>query len=150
MSLFNKLSTSSVRRQTETSLSPAEAFAAITLVAVAADGYLADEEAATVITTLQKMHLFRSYPHEVLGRMFNRLCSLLQRMGVNGLLEIALESLPHDLYETAFAVTTDIVLADGEVTDEEENLLNRLYRILSIPEATAIKIIDVMMIKNKG
>ena len=150
MSLFNKVSASNVRRQQDLSLSPAEAFAAITLIGIASDGYLAHEEAVTVMSNLQRMHLFRSYPSEVLGRMLNRLGLLLQQMGVNGLLNLALEYLPHDLSETAFAVTTDIVLADGTVTEQEENLLNKLYRDLSIPEATAIKIIDVMMIKNKG
>ena len=150
MSLFNKVSNSSVHRQQDTSLSPAEAFAAIALVAVATDGYVSNEETVTVRATLEKMHLFRSYPSEVVIRMFNRLGLLLQRMGINGFLGMALEYLPHDLYETVFAVVTDIVLADGEVTQEEEKLLNSLYRALSIPESTAIKIIDVMIIKNKG
>jgi hypothetical protein len=54
------------------------------------------------------------------------------------------------LRETAFAVVTDIVLADGEVTDEEEQLLNRLDEDLEIDRNTALTIIQVMLIKNKG
>ena len=56
----------------------------------------------------------------------------------------------NDLTETAFAIATDIVLADGEVTEEEQKLLNDLFQLLEIPEETAIKIIDVMLIKNQG
>jgi uncharacterized tellurite resistance protein B-like protein len=96
------------------------------------------------------MQLFRSYPADVLEKMIDRLLSILQRQGAESLLAAALNSLPHDLNDTAFAVTADIVLADGEVTEEEEEFLNHLHYVLGIPEETAIKIIDVMLIKNRG
>jgi hypothetical protein len=54
------------------------------------------------------------------------------------------------LHETAFAVVSDLVLADGEVTQEEEDLLGDLYRALDLSEEVASKIVDVMLIKNKG
>jgi uncharacterized tellurite resistance protein B-like protein len=148
MSLFDKLS--SARQQTETTLGPAEAFAAVALIAVAADGYAADTEERVLMTTLSRMQLFRSYPADVLEKMIDRLLSILQRQGAESLLAAALNSLPHDLNDTAFAVTADIVLADGEVTEEEEEFLNHLHYVLGIPEETAIKIIDVMLIKNRG
>jgi tellurite resistance protein len=148
MSLFDRVSRT--REQSSVALSPAESFAAITLVAVAADGYLSDEESQSISTTLCRMQLFRSYPREVIGKLFDRLCAILKRQGSEALLDLALNSLPHDLYETAFAVTADLVLADGEVSSEEEDLLNQLYRVLGISEATAVKIIDVMLIKNRG
>ncbi len=133
-----------------TTLGPAEAFAAIALSAVAADGYISNEEIMSLITILSRMQLFRSYSNDVMRRMFDKLLSLFQRQGMEALINLAVTSLPHELNETAFAVTTDIVLADGEVTAEEEQLLNYLYRILNISEATASKIIDVMLIKNRG
>jgi uncharacterized tellurite resistance protein B-like protein len=148
MGLFDKLTNRT--QQSQTTLGPAEAFAAITLIAVAADGYAADSELQAISTILSRMQLFRSYPADVMRKMFDRLLNLLQRQGANNLLTTAVEALPHDLLETAFAVTADIVLADGEVTSEEEDLLNQLYRALQISEETAVKIIDVMLIKNKG
>jgi Tellurite resistance protein TerB. len=66
------------------------------------------------------------------------------------LFKAALETLPDELKETVFAVTTDIALADGEVSEEEEELLNDLYGALGISEEVALNIIDVMLIKNKG
>ncbi|HEY9675364.1 MAG TPA: tellurite resistance TerB family protein [Waterburya sp.] len=148
MSLFDKLS--SARQQSQTILGPAEAFAAIALIAVAADGYAADTEEQVLMTSLSRMQLFRSYPADVIEKMIDRLLSILQRQGVETLFNAALASLPHELQETVFAVTTDIVLADGEVTEEEEELLHQLYRALEISEETAEKIIDVMLIKNRG
>lgn len=82
-------------------------------------------------------------------KMFDKLLGIMQREGLDALFNAATAALPHDLTETAFAVATDIFLADGEVT-EEEKLLNDLCRVLEVPEETAIKIIDVMLIKKKG
>jgi len=148
MSLFDKISRS--HQQNEITLGPAEAFAAIALIAVGADGYAADSEVQSIMTSLSRMQLFRSYPDDVMRKMFDRLLSILQRQGPEILMAASIASLPHELQETAFAITTDIVLADGEVTEEEEEFLNQLYRALEISEETALKIIDVMMIKNRG
>ncbi len=46
-------------------------------------------------------------------------------------------------------VATDLILADGEVT-EEENLLQHLYTQLDISDEKAKNIVDAMIIKNKG
>lgn len=148
MGLFDRVSGG--RTQTNVTLSPAEAFAAIALLAVASDGYLADAEAQVLSTTLSRMQLFRSYPGDVMRRMFDRLLGILSKQGSQTLFNLAVDTLPHDLYETVFAVTTDIVLADGEVTPKEEKLLNELCNSLEIDENKAVKIIDVMLIKNKG
>lgn len=148
MGLFDKITGG--RRQTQTTLGPAEGFAAIALIAVAADGYMTDSEAQVISSTLSRMQLFRSYPGDVMRRMIDKLLGILQRDGIEVLFNAALATLPNELKDTVFAVATDIVLADGEVTEEEEKLLNDLYRALEISEENAIKIIDVMMIKNKG
>jgi tellurite resistance protein len=148
MGLFDKVPRA--RQQNEIILGPAEAFAAIALIAVGADGYAADTEVQSVMTSLSRMQLFRSYPGDVIRKMFDRLLGIIQRQGSETLMATAITALPHELQETAFAITTDIVLADGEVTEEEEEFLNQLYRALEIPEETAVKIIDVMLIKNQG
>ncbi len=41
---------------------------------------------------------------------------MIKRQGYDGFIKTAIATLPHDLYETAFAVATDLVLADGEVS----------------------------------
>ncbi len=148
MGLFDKIS--QTRQQTEVTLGPAEAFAAIALIAVAADGYINDSESQVLSMTLSRMQLFRSYPNDVMKKMLDRLLMLLQRQGVQVLFNAALATLPDELKETVFAVTTDIALADGEISKEEEQLLNDLYSALGLSEETALNIIDVMLIKNKG
>jgi hypothetical protein len=44
-----------------TPLNPAEAFASIALVAIAADGYLADQEGEDMTLLLSRMQLFNNY-----------------------------------------------------------------------------------------
>ncbi|MGB3496043.1 MAG: tellurite resistance TerB family protein [Elainellaceae cyanobacterium] len=149
MGLFDAFRDGGVK-ESQLTLGPAEGFAAVMLLVVASDGYLADDEIRLLNTTLSRMRLFRSYSDDVMRRMFDNLCGILRRDGGAALFEAAIATLPHDLYDTTFAIATDLVLADGQVTKEEEDLLGSLCRALSLPEALVQQVIQVMMIKNKG
>ncbi len=134
----------------EIQLTPAEAFAAIALTAVAADGYITESETQIISNTVSRMQLFSQYSNDEKRSMIDRLFCQIKEQGYDRLMESAIAQLPADLKETVFAIATDITLADGELSDEEENLLNALYSSLDIKEETANKIIEVMFIKNKG
>lgn len=131
-------------------LKPEEAFAAIALVAIAADGYLSDQEGRDMNHVLSRMQLFQSYSHDVMHRMFDKLLSLLKLQGPSVLIDAAKAQLPQHLKETAFAIATDLVLSDGTVTAQEQAFLDDLYRILEISGDTALQIVQVMTIKNRG
>ncbi len=131
-------------------LTPAEAFAAIALTAVAADGMITDSESQIIKTTFKRMELFKGYTAESKTEMIQRLLEQIQGKGYEAIMQSAIAKLPENLKETAFAVATDIVLSDGDLADEEEELLNALYNALEIKEDVATKIIDVMLIKNRG
>ncbi|MDJ0702729.1 MAG: tellurite resistance TerB family protein [Leptolyngbyaceae cyanobacterium MO_188.B28] len=135
---------------TEVTLSPAESIAAICLVAIASDGYLSDQEGKEMTMLLSRMQLFRSYSNDVMQRLMDKLMSLLKQQGPNSLITLAKTSLPHELRQTAFALATDLVLVDGAVTSQEQAFLDDLYRILEIPGDTALQIVQVMTIKNRG
>ncbi|NEQ30031.1 MAG: tellurite resistance TerB family protein [Leptolyngbya sp. SIO4C5] len=131
-------------------LSPAEAFAAVALVAIAADGYLSEQEGREMTMVLARMQLFRSFSTDVMHRLFDKLLGLLKQQGPGKLINLAKASLPEELRQTAFAIATDLVLADGTVTPQEQAFLDDLYRILEIPGDTALQIVQVMTIKNRG
>lgn len=65
---------------------------------------------------LSRIKLFRSYSNDEIDRMFDKLLDSLRRYGINALSNSAKESLPYDLREAAFAVATDLILADGLLT----------------------------------
>lgn len=148
MGLFDNFS--SVRTASSTDFSPAESFAGVMLATIAADGYLAREEINSLVTTLHQMKLFQSYPSESIGRMIDKLMKIMQVQSVDRLLNISIQCLPEYLHETVFAVSTDLVLSDGEVSEEEEFVLSKLCNSLSISQDKVSKIIEVMIIKNKG
>ena len=135
---------------TPLSLSPAEAFAAICLVAIAADGYLSEQENIEMRILLSRMKLFKHYSSDMLERMKDALLTQLKQLGPSTLVESAKAVLPRELAPTAFAVATDLVLADGTVTAQEQAFLDDLYRILELPSDLALKIVEVMTLKNQG
>lgn len=150
MGLFDKVFEAEGETTTPQPMGAAEALASIALVAIAADGYLADQEGQDMTMMLSRMHLFSSYPEDMLHRLFDSLLMRLKQQGPATLVEQAKSALPQDLRETAFAIATDLVLSDRTVTPQEQAFLDDLYRILEIPGDTALQIVQVMTIKNRG
>ncbi len=135
---------------TDIKLEPAEAFVAIALIAVAADRIITESEKEGINKIFSRMELFSNYSEERRREILDRLLGMIKNKEIKPLFDAAVAKLPKELKETVFAVSTDLVLVDGEPTEEEEQLLNELYSALEISEEVATKIIDVMMIKNKG
>jgi hypothetical protein len=150
MGLFDQMFDDRKSSAGKVDLSPAEAFASIALVAIAADGYLADQEGEDMSLLLSRMKLFNNYRGEALHRMLDTLLDRLKREGPGQLVAKAKVCLPADLRETAFAIATDLILADRTVTQQEQAFLDDLYRILELPEQLALQIVQVMTIKNRG
>ncbi|MFN6484335.1 MULTISPECIES: tellurite resistance TerB family protein [unclassified Nostoc] len=136
--------------QTQAALNPAEAFAVIILTATASDGYISVEQTNSIISVLSRMKLFKSYPNEMINRLFDKILGILQGDGFNALFNAAKDSLSQDLREAAFAVATDLVLAEGIVPEEEKNFLNDLYQALGVSSEIAIQIMQVILIKNRA
>ena len=148
MGLFDNFS--NVRTAKTTDLSPAESFAGVMLTTIAADGYIANEEIQNLVATLNRMKLFQNYPSDHVSRMLNKLARIIEVENIDSLLNISVQCLPEYLHETVFAVATDLILSDGEVSEKEEYLLSKLCNNLSISRDKVNKIIEVMIIKNKG
>lgn len=153
MGLFSKgldFSRASSRANSELSFNPAEAVAAVILAAISADGHVSDEECRTGFTAISQMQLLKSYPADILGRIFSNLAGVFARHGIKDILMAAKQSIPHELNPTVFAIATDLVLADGVVTSEEEAILEDLCSLLEVPAEQAQQIINVLVIKNRG
>ena len=131
-------------------LSKSEAFAAIMLGSVACDGYVSDEEGQGLITILSRMKLYENWSADKFNAMMNRLSGLLKREGVDALVDRGSDALPENLRETAFANACDLVLADGIVEDAEKEFLDKLQKRLELTGDTALDIVHVMIIKNRG
>ncbi|MBE9004172.1 tellurite resistance TerB family protein [Fortiea sp. LEGE XX443] len=130
-------------------LTSTEAFAAIALVAITSDAVLSEQQVRSISTVLSRLQLFSSYSEDIINKLLEKNLSILRHDGFNALFNAAKESLSPELREAAFAVAADLVMTETIVTEEEKNFLNDLYRALDIPCDIAIKILQVLMIKNQ-
>ncbi|NJM72195.1 MAG: tellurite resistance TerB family protein [Scytonema sp. RU_4_4] len=148
MGLFDKMF--GAQSQVQEALTQAEAFVAIALATTASDGNLSDEQARGILLVLSRMKLFRCYSNDEMNGIFDKILDTLRWQGINALFNSAKESLSYDLREAAFAVATDLVLADGVFPQEEQDFLSDLYQALGISGDIATQIMQVMLIKNRG
>lgn len=131
-------------------LTTEEAFAVVLLVAMAADGHVSDEERREFGAIVNRVKLYRAMNGDQFAAMMDKLEGLLHREGAERLLDRAAQGLPEELRETAFALAADLVLADGSVETEERHLLEALQARLGLPAPTALKIVEVLLVKNRG
>jgi tellurite resistance protein len=142
--------TSSKTPESSDTVTKQEAFLAIALATSAADGTIDESEAKGMFAYLLQMKMFNGYTSRQMSDLFKKLVTVLQNEGVGGLVTIAKSSLPDDLRETAFACAVDIALADGVIEDSEKALLEELQQVLEVSDDIGGKILEVMIIKNRG
>jgi hypothetical protein len=54
------------------------------------------------------------------------------------------------LRASVFAVATDLVLADGRIEEREKAFIDQLQAALQVDDATALKIVEVLLIKKRA
>ncbi len=132
------------------SLSPAEAFAAIAIAAVASDGHVYPVETRAIYCVLSRMKLFQSHAEQELKTLLKELFSRTEQHSPHELVSAAKDFLDRELWTTAFAIAVDLVLSDGVLHQKEKRFLDHLQEILEVPEEMAALLIQAMLIKNKG
>ncbi|HVM44689.1 MAG TPA: tellurite resistance TerB family protein [Candidatus Thermoplasmatota archaeon] len=131
-------------------LSEQEGLAGIALAAIASDGMITQEEAAGLGTTLSRMKLYAGMSDRDVNKVFEKLIKLARSEGVDTLLRLSSDAVRPELKQTAFAVAADLLMADGDVAAEEKRFLEKIQRSLGVEDDAALKIVEVMSIKNRG
>lgn len=147
MGLFDKIIG---RAAGDIPLTREECFAAVLLVAMAADGHVSDEERREFGAIVNRVRLYRAVNGEQFAAMMDKLEGLLRREGAERLLDRAAQGLPVELRETSFALAADLILADGSVETEERSLLEAMQARLGLSDPAALKIVEVLLVKNRG
>jgi hypothetical protein len=127
-----------------------EAFAGILLAASACDGHIAEEEIRGLFTITGRMKLYDGQSEPKWKSLIDTLHKMLKHDGVEKLIERCAAALPEELRDCVFANACDIILADGVVEDAEKEFLDRLQKLLNLDGDTALTIVEVMVVKNKG
>lgn len=131
-------------------LTEAEGMAGIALCAIAADGMVTEEEAAGLGTSLSRMKLYRGMSPRDINKMFEKLLKMARSQGVEVLMNQSAEAIKPALRPTAFALAVDLLFADGDVATEEKRYLEKIQKNLNVDDALAVKIVEVIAIKNQG
>lgn len=145
MGLFDKVLGSSNDKLNET-----EGVAGIALCAIAADGMITEEEAAGLGTSLSRMKLFSGMSNRDVNKVFEKCIKIVRSNGVDHLLTISSEAIKPELRPTAFTIATDLLMSDGHVAPEEKKFLEKIQKSLGVNDDLALKIVEVIAIKNRG
>ncbi|MGI9486427.1 MAG: tellurite resistance TerB family protein [Geminicoccaceae bacterium] len=108
----------------------------------AAEGVMADTEIETIGRLVRFLPVFREFDHDRLTEIGEDCTYLLrQEDGLDQAFDIIAEALPTKLRETAYALACDVAADDGELAEEELNLLHMLRSRLGVDSliATAIE-----------
>lgn len=108
----------------------------------AAEGVMSDAEVETIGRLVRYLPIFRDFDHDRLTEVGED-CTYLLRQddGLDQAIDLIAEALPQRLRETSYALACDIAAADGDLAEEELNLLHMLRAGLSVDSliATAIE-----------
>jgi len=131
-------------------LSASDAFAAVLVASVTVDGAIGVDESMRLESILSTSRAFRVPAATGDGRAVEQAINLLNDHGTAEVLNACAAAIPAELHPTTFALATDLVLADGRVEAREKSFIDALQRALGVDDATAVKIVEVMLIKNRA
>ena len=130
-------------------MTPAEAFAAIALIAVACDGVVDPHEASLLRSQLDGRHPYIEHSEESMGQLFERLLDHLHVHGWRALLSEAIPALSPSQQETALAMAAHLVHGDRLVSEEEMALLQHMAERMGLPEGRAQQILEVIAVLHR-
>jgi hypothetical protein len=130
-------------------LSLPEAAAAVLVAAISADGTFGVDEANRLNSVLSTSRLFDQAVRAGDVDVVERAVNLLSERGVAPMLAACAAAIPRELRATVFAVATDLVLSDGRLEGHEKVFVDQLQSALQVDDGTALKIVEVLLIKNR-
>lgn len=147
MGLFDKLR--GVHDNDSTVLNEREAVAAVLMVILHCDGKLSEDDAQLFVEIVNHLKLYNQESSGGFEKLTEKLFAMLHTVGPLTMLDLAADAMSAESCETAFAVAADVIYADGYVEDEEKQMLEEIQERLALPEDIALKILEVIMIKNR-
>jgi uncharacterized tellurite resistance protein B-like protein len=131
-------------------LTPAEAATTLLVAAISADGTLAPAENARLNGLLASMQLYRQVPKEQLQAMVERAIAFVAHADPDAMLAECASAIPDDLRAPIFALAVELVFADGAIAEREKGFVDAVQAALAIDDGTAMKIVDVLLLKMRA
>lgn len=122
-------------------LNPQDALIAVMMLMSAADREMSDDELKQIGSIVERLPVFEVYDRGRIEQVAATVVDVLQAdEGLDALIGIIRDALPHPLRETAYALACDVAAADGAVQLEEARLLEMLRHQLEIERLNAAAI----------
>lgn len=110
------------------------------VLASAADGDMTDPELQRMGSIVRNLPVFQDYDLDQLTVTAGECADLLDKQGLESVLDIIRDGLPTKLRETAYAMACDVVAADLDAKQEELRLLETLRHRLDVERLAAAAI----------
>lgn len=120
----------------------------IVVAAVKADGAVSRDERLRVASICSGTQLFASNSSDEDSAVIEFADTVTDQFG-DAAIDHAAKDLKPGLRETAFALATDMVLADGVLSEREEDYLTKLAGRLSISEHVVNVVVEATIIRNR-
>lgn len=147
MGLFDKLFSSSTSTITYSPKSEHEAWIAVMYGCIAADGDVSDAE----IDKLCQLVVYKTmFSDKNIIDYYKPALIAHKQIGSKSLIDSSISLIKDADKPTIFALVMELLLADGILGEKEKEILEYLTDLLKIESELAQKIVEVMLIKNKG
>ena len=111
----------------ETPLTAQDALAALMIAVSASDADIRTAELVEINNAINMLPVFAGYDLERLPRLSQMVFELLEpEDGLEALFGLIREALPERLFETAYALSCDVVAADGQIASPEARMLEEI------------------------
>ncbi|QNF31598.1 TerB family tellurite resistance protein [Adhaeribacter swui] len=147
MGLFDTVLKPSQPTVVYTPQSEAEAWIAIMFSCMAVDDDISNAETEKLSQIMVYKALFRN--HDTVELYKTAMTRQLQ-LGSKELIDRSVDKVSAENKPTLFALIVELLLADGILADKEKEITDYLVSALDLDESLATKIIEVILIKNKG
>lgn len=124
-----------------------EAWVGILLACIAADGQIDGLETDAMARMLGLKTKFAGVD---IKPFLKNIMEAKAKLGGLGLVEASSKSVNVADRDTLFAMAVELVLTDGTLDKEEEQVIDTLAKALGLNPEIAVKIIEVMLIRTRG
>ena len=147
MGIFDTLLESTPSTITYTPQNEQEAWVSIMYACMAADGEISDIEIDKMCELLIGKKIFHN---EEIADYYQPVMKAHNLAGSRSMIDNSVSLIDETNRPTLFALTMEILLADGILGDNEMKIAEYLSTALNLEHDLAKKIVDVMLIKNNG
>ena len=122
-----------------------EAYSVVLYCCANAEGKIGDEEIIFIDCLFQTMPIFKEYDG---AEYLLNAEKIFKNYRLQDLITGSFNYVKENLRPQLFCYCCDIFLADGIVTDEEKEILEKIAEVSGIDEETTKKIVEVAIIRN--